>query len=203
MDVFQPAVITEATTEPVSMAEAKAHCRIDGSAGDASLTLMIGAARRYLEDRTNRTFHQKTLEWYPAEWPDTNRIRLPRATPLVSITSVKYYSASGAETTWGSSNYLADTYSTPGAIVLADGVSWPSGAQYPVAPIRIRYVAGIATASPVTEADSAIKHAMLLLLGGMWEYRESELMQQTNAMQLLAAKYGAEAFIQRLTVHLT
>jgi len=197
--MFEPLVITPPIKEPISLAEAKLQCRVDGSTEDALLSLFIAAARNYIEWRTARTIHETTLEYVLDSWPGTDRIVLPRATPLIEIVSVKYKDSVAAETTWTPTEYVEDKDFTPGALVLGYGLSWPSFTQYPVSPIRIRYKAGLATASPEVEASDAIKYPALLLVAGMYENRESENITDRGNLQKLASDYGVEAFLSRLT----
>jgi uncharacterized phiE125 gp8 family phage protein len=196
--LVSPLVITGPTTEPISLAEVKSQLRIDGSTEDTLLNLYIAAAREYCENRTGRTFHQQTLEWVLDAFPSGSSITLPRATPLIAISSVKYKDSDGTETTWSSAEYIADTDSVPGGLVLGYNESWPSFTPYPVSPIRIRYTAGIATTSPVTEASDLIKTPHLLLVGGLYENRESEITEA--GLTRISLEYGVEAFLSQLEV---
>lgn len=190
-----PKLITAPSVEPVSVTEAKSAHNISISDDDTLIGIFIKAAREYFEWRTGRTVHETVWEYVLENWPAKDYIALPRATPLISITSVIYKDSDGAATTWSSSEYIADSDEMPGRVVLAYNQSWPSFTPYPVSPIRIRYKAGIATASPVTEADAWIKLPILLLVGGMYANRESEIVTNFAMVQETALKYGVEAFI--------
>ena len=205
--IYRPIVITGPTTEPISTAEARQHLRLDelsdgeeNTAQESELGRMISAARYFLEQSTGRTFHEQTLEWVTDHWPRDYFV-LPRATPLISITSLKWKGTSGTETTVSASDYIADTDSTPGRLVRAYGVSWPSTTLFPSNPIRIRYRAGVATSSPVEEVGSEVKLPMLLLLAGMWENRESETVTDMKTIESLALRWGVEKWITELMVH--
>lgn len=206
--IYAPLVITAPVKEPVSIAEVRQHIRVDAPADSGEntkqeneITLMIRAARHFVEKTTGRTIHQQTLEWVLDVWPSDNFIALRRATPLVSITSLKYKDKDGVESTVATTEYIADTDSTPGRLVLAYGKSWPSATLYPVHPIRARYVAGIATTSPVTEAGDEFKIPMLLLIGGLWENRESEVITDRARIEAIALQWSINKFITDLTVH--
>lgn len=203
--IYPPKVITDATVEPISLAEAQAQGRIDTTtAADDSLIedIFIPAARRYLEDRTGRTFHQKTLEWifdrFPCSSLDPLCLRL--ATPLITVTSVKYKDSAAAETTWGASNYIVDVDASVGRIVPAYQVQWPIYTPYPIQSVRVRGTAGIATASPITEAGADIKYPMCMLVAAMFENREAESIPERSVMDTLSFKYGVEAYISKLKV---
>jgi len=81
-------------TEPIALADAKAHLQIDHAAEDDYLEdFLIPAARRYAETLTHRSFITQTwvlrLNGFGG-----GPIYLPRP-PLVSITSVAYTDTAG------------------------------------------------------------------------------------------------------------
>jgi uncharacterized phiE125 gp8 family phage protein len=200
--MITPTTITPPIKEPVSLAEAQAALHVASATDNNTLlTLYISAARRYYEWRTSRTVHQTTLEYALDYFPAMDQpIRLPRATPLITITSVIYTNSAGTPATMtATTDYIPDTDSLPGRVVLTYGKSWPSFTPYPMNAVRIRYVAGIATTSPVTEADADVKLPILLLVGGMWENREGFVVSD-GALSKVAIDYGIEAFIGKQMV---
>lgn len=196
-----PVVVTAPTTEPVSVAEFKEHANIVGTDNDAVLIpIYITAARKHLEWRTGRTIHQTTYDLFLDDWPDEDPyIELPRATPLVSVTTITYKDSAGTVNTWSSSLYVADTDSVPGRIYPAYGETWPSFTPYPASPIKVRYVAGIATASPIVQAASDIKLATMLLVAAAFENREPELVAP-NMVMIEPKCFGLKSIIEQLTV---
>jgi uncharacterized phiE125 gp8 family phage protein len=208
INVPPPDIVQEVRTisgpaiEPVSLAEVLAQARIDVTvtAEEALIgNVYIPACREYLEHRTGRTFHEKTLEWMLSGFPAFGKpIRLLHATSLNSITTVTYYDSAGTPTVWPSSNYIADTFSRVGRLVPAYNVPYPCPVLYPVWPVRILGTAGIATTSPATDAPSACKQAMLLLVAAAWENREAEHIPDRNLLKTLSLEYGVESFIYQL-----
>lgn len=182
--MITPKVITGPTTEPISATEAKLHCRIDTSADDTLVAQYIKAARKLIEKATGRTIHQQTLEWHLDAFPSESYIVLPRATPLISITSITYKDSDATVNTMSASEYIADTDTMPGRVVLAYNASWPSFTAYPVNPIKVRYTAGIATASPVTECGEDIKIPMYLLTAHLYENKELASEQELSEIPL-------------------
>jgi uncharacterized phiE125 gp8 family phage protein len=162
-------VITGPISEPVSLAEAKAQCRVDVTDDDALLTALIVAAREEVERHTWHAMVSQTLELVLDRWPACTFVELPRP-PLASVTSIKYKDADGTETTWNSANYIVAAAHIPGRVVLADGASWPSDTLYPTEAIRIRYVAGWASAAVVPQS---LKQSMLMLIAHWYEMREA------------------------------
>jgi uncharacterized phiE125 gp8 family phage protein len=198
--IYTPSVITDSSIEAVSLADFKEHVRVTTTTEDTLMEAILTTARITFENLTGRTVHEKVLEWPLSAWPSGDTIVLPRATPLVSITSIKYKSAAGVESTMAAASYIADTVSTPGRVTLASGYSWPSGDLYPVHPIRVRYVAGIANASPQTEAAQNIQAAIKYIAAALWEHREPEP-EPDRIGVLLRRQWGLPILIENLIVH--
>jgi uncharacterized phiE125 gp8 family phage protein len=198
---IEPNIIVDAIKEPVTVAEAKLHTRDDYSESDALYAIWIAAARDYVEAHAGITVHEKTLEITLDHWPMGDQIILPRATPLISVTSMIYYDTDGTPTTMTpTTEYLVDIDSKPGRIVLPYSTSWPSTTLRPANGIRIRYKAGIATASPETECSAAVKHPVLMLVNAYDRNRSAESVPDRATMSMIALRYGADAFIERLRV---
>lgn len=176
-------LITPPAEEPISVGEAKAHCRVSITDDDALLSALVIAARQHVESYTRRALITQTWEGTLDQFPDSGQaayrglgttvgreseIALPLP-PLVSVTSVKYLeTAAGALTTLATTEYLVDTASQPGRLTPAYGKYWPC--TYPVMnAVTIRYVAGYGAAGAVPQA---VKQAMLLLIGSWYDARE-------------------------------
>lgn len=162
-------LITAPASEPVTVAEAKAHCRVDISDDDTLIERLITAARRRVEHDCLHALLTQTWELVLGGFPDSDRIELPYP-PLQSITSVTYINSANASTVWGSSNYHADTDRTPGRLVAAYGVSWPSFTPRPYSAVKVRYVAGWTAAANV---PAELRQALLLLVAHWYEQREA------------------------------
>lgn len=161
-------LITAPASEPVTLSEAKLHVRQDIDTDDTLITAQITTAREEVERISCHALLTQTWEMVLDCWPTGDEIRLPRP-PLQSVTSVKVTDTAGVETTWDAANYIVDTDSVPGRIVLAYGMNWPSTNLKPVGGIRIRYVSGWTSAGVVPQS---FKQAMLLLVGHWYETRE-------------------------------
>lgn len=196
----EPTVISGPVKEAVGLGEAKLQCKVDYWEDDELFAIWIAAARDYVEAQAGITIHEKTLETTRDYFPGCNYIRLPRATPLIAVTSMIYTSAAGVATTWPSSNYIVDTDSKVGRIVLADGISWPSDDLLPANGIRIRYRAGLATASPEVECEAKYKYPIMLLINGFDRNRSAESMPDRATMSMIAINFGVNAWIDRLRV---
>lgn len=149
-------LITAPTVEPVTLTTMKAYLRIDGTDSDTLLTSLLAAGRAYAEAFQNRAYLTQTWEASFDDFPESP-FELPRP-PLASVTSIKYTNSAGVEATVTSSDYQVDTDSTPGRVALKDGVSWPNVTLQPLAGVKVRFVCGNTTASPVSDL---VKNAIM------------------------------------------
>ncbi len=90
---------------------------------------------------------------------------------VTAVTSVTYEDSTGTTATFtaSTSGYYVDIDSEPARIVLSYGVNWPSFTERPSNAIRIRYQAGYTTLPEDT------KHAILMLAGAYYTYRDVEI----------------------------
>jgi uncharacterized phiE125 gp8 family phage protein len=165
-------LVTAPATEPVTLAEAKAHLRVDLSDDDLLIESLVSAARAHIEDATGRALITQTWRLNLDNWPAADYIRLPRP-PAQSVSSVVYTNSAGTAATLSSTTaYSVDTDSEPGRIVLRYGQTWPSVTLTPVNPIVITYIAGYGRAESVPQP---LKQAVLLLVGHWYENREGSI----------------------------
>lgn len=177
-------LVTGPALEPVTLAEAKAHCRVSIADDDALLTGYILAAREFVERHTRRSIITQTWDYKPDQrgscWPQHydcwrkdwySGIEIPLP-PLVSVTSVSYVDSAGDSQTLAADQYqvvIRNGKSREGLIVPAYSVSWPSlRDQYDN--VTVRFVAGYGGLESV---PNAIRQAMLLLVGHWYESREA------------------------------
>lgn len=152
-------------TEPVTVNDARKHCRIFTNDEDGMIEGWIVAARRYCESYLDRQLVSATWLLKFSEFPEV--IYVPRP-PLVSVTSISYVDTAGAAQTLSASAYEVKTPTkAQGRIELADGYSWPS-----IRSATVTYVAGYGSASAVPQT---IKHAIYMLVAGWCEHREGIL----------------------------
>lgn len=168
-------LITPPAAEPVTLAQAKSHLRVDHTNDDALISSLIVASRGYCENFTARAFITQTWELVIDEFP-ANEIMIPLP-PLQSVVSISYDDPAALETVISSSSYAVDTVSQPGWVLPPANVGWPSTFDS-INTVRIRFIAGYApgTTSPVDLAENvpqSIKAAILLYVGQLYENREN------------------------------
>lgn len=179
-------IVTPAVTQPLTIDEVKRHLRIDVNDDDIVIAPMLAAGVAHVENHISGALMTQTWDMFLDEWPEDDMIALPKP-PLQSVTSIQYTPDGGVLSTFASSNYIVDTASTPGRIVLNRNAAWPTDTLQAANGVVIRFVCGYTSAANV---PGPIKHALKLLLGDMYENREDTLVGQGySAMPLpLSAK---------------
>lgn len=184
-------LITPPAVEPVSLAEAKQHLRVDITDDDALITALITAAREYCEGFQNRAYITQVWQLWLDSWPDGSEIRIPKP-PLQSVTSVKYYGADNTEYTLPPADYFVDTKSEPGRIVLAYERTWPSVTLRPANAVCIEFVAGYG--DDAGKVPQKVRQAIYLLIGHWYENREAVRVAMQRG-ETLPVPFGVDALL--------
>ncbi len=179
-------VVTPPASEPITVAEAKQHCRVDISTDDAYIGSLITVAREYVENVLGRRIVTQTwdlkLDRFPPGFRD---FRVPYG-PWQSITSIQYIALDGTTQTWASTHYNLDAATFEPRVYL----SWMD--IYPVPrPIQnavtIRHVSGYAT------VPENYKHMVRLLVSHYYDTARNvvdglKLMKTPRAFDSLLAQ---------------
>ncbi|MGZ9812041.1 head-tail connector protein [Pseudoroseicyclus sp. H15] len=179
-----PVLITPPAGTPVSLAEAKAHLRVDGPDEDGLIAAYIEAATAHLDGWTGilgralmpQTWRQAFDCWSP-------RMALPLF-PVLSVEAVTYLDGEGAEQTLAQEAYELRTDSAGAYLCLLE-VSLAAR----VGSIAITYRAGYADAAAVPRP---IHVAILLQVAALYEHREASIeggLAENPAVHALLAPY--------------
>lgn len=179
-------LVTPATVEPVTLAQANFHLRLTTDATDVTaqpedtlVAALITAARQSAEEYLNRAIAEATYEYRGASFD----MAIPMA-PVQSIVSLKYVDTAGAlQTVLAPAYELAGTPAEP-LIRAAYGTSWPSDVRGQDDSIRLQFVAGYSAGNPLPKP---IYQAVLLMVGHLFENRED-----STALQLRELPMGAK-----------
>lgn len=178
--------VTAPAGYPVTLAEAKAHLRVSFSDDDTLIEAYIGAATTAVEQKVGRPLMTQTLR--VAERAPEGSVKL-RA-PLQAITAINYYDPQNVLQTATVSDYLLIADDDSAEIIPGPGVNFP--ALYPRDDaFRVTFTAGYGTAAQV---PVALKQAILLLVGHLYENREA-VGQAMDALPM-----GVDYFVGTLQV---
>jgi len=160
--MYNTTLITPPAAEPISTADAKAHCRVTiATVEDTYIDALVKAARTHVEKAYGLALITQTWDMYMQDWPagDSFHLRLP---PLQSVTSIKYTNTDATEAEFSSALYHVDIAKEPGRVKLAYGQSWPTVTLKTVNPIVVRFIAGFGVAGANVPADIILAMKFLI-----------------------------------------
>lgn len=162
---------TAPAAAPVTLAEAKAHLRVDHAEDDAMITGMIAAATDHLDGWTGTLGRCLVSQGWTRDadgFPCGAVIPLPFRS--ASDVEVSYFAPGATERAIFSSDAWFLIQGPRGAAVrLAAGAAWPATADRPDA-VRVVGTYGFGAASDV---PPAIRAAILLMIGDLYKNRET------------------------------
>ena len=184
MLAMAPIRVTGPTSQPVTLAEAKALARIDANDEDVLISFLIEVATGYLDGWSGalgRAILTQTWRQHFANFEQDLRLVLG---PVQSISSVVYHDETNTHVVLDSSLYsLLHDYR--GAFVHFSQETWPTIYDKPDS-VFVTYVCGEATAKP------DIKHLICLLVGQWFAHREA--VGQANTREL---EYAVKALTSK------
>lgn len=206
------ALVTPPASEPVTVAEAKAHARIETAADDTLIGTYITGARELVEKLTGRALITQTwsltLDAWPGDprnddWHDGVR-EAPinfyesahvdiRKAPFLAITSVETLDESDDETVWASSNYYAVKHQGFGRLVKKQGAVWPSIVNRSHGAIVITFTAGYG--SLAADVPMGLRQAIKDIVSYWYENREA-----VSGVNMSEAPAKTQALIQQFRV---
>ena len=160
------ALIAAPTLEPVALADAKAHLRLDTDDDDALIAAAIAAARVHVEVATRRVLIEQGWRVSLDAWPRKRILTIPVA-PLIAVDAVTVYDAAGDPVVVPADDYEVDAVSVPGRLVLASPVPAPAGRA--VNGIEIDVTAGYGPSS--VEVPAPLRQAIMMLVAHWYEHR--------------------------------
>lgn len=166
-------IITEATANPITLADIKLHLSIFDTADDTYLAEILLAAQQQVSQFLGEYVSPTTLR---VDVCCYNTIRLPQK-QVASITSVQYYDVNNNLQTLASSNYIFDD-SSDGAYIVFTGNSLPQLSNDYVNPIRVTYVANI----PST--PDTVRQAIRIVAGEMYQTRSLSTNNNVQSLPL-------------------
>ena len=149
-------------TEPITLAQAKLHMRVEHDADGSLITGFITAARETAEHELGRPIEAQAWRISLDAFPPAE---LHLGPDVTSITSIQYLDAAGDLQTLAAEAYVLDTGDPTASFVLpADGYEWPATADAANA-VRLQIVCGL------TPLPEVVRAWMLLRIGTLYQHR--------------------------------
>jgi uncharacterized phiE125 gp8 family phage protein len=154
-------------SEPVTVAEARAHLRIDTPQEDTLIASLILAARLHVETALGLVLITQSWRLLLDRWPLERDLEMPLR-PLQTIDAVRVLPAEGAPAVIEEAAYIADTVGVPPRLVRT-GVIWPQPGRAANG-IEIDFTAGYGPQA--SDVPPPIRQALMLLIAHWHERRE-------------------------------
>lgn len=177
-----PNLKTPPVKRPVTLDQAKAHCRVDHDDDNHVLLQAINAAVEWVETNTGRALITRTYEIGQSDLGGCIELPMP---PLQSVESITYVDEEGNQQTLAADQYQVQTWVAPGYVLPAYDVTWPKVREQ-INSVVVEYKAGYGEDAEDVPAD--IRSALLLLVGHFYENREQNVIGTVTA----ELKFGVE-----------
>lgn len=176
--------------EPVTLAEARAHLRLDGEVGDnpledAAVASLITAARQAAEEFTARIFTAALYELRVDAF--AAKIEFPVA-PVRMITAITYIDPAGTSQIFEEDQYWFHDHSDEPALLAMPDMLYPATLAMPGV-VRITFTGGYDEDSPIPRA---VVQAILLIIGHLYENRQDVV---TSDKEPFAMPMGSKAIL--------
>jgi uncharacterized phiE125 gp8 family phage protein len=148
-------LITPPVNMAVSLADARTAGRLNGTALDTELEMVVRGITEDAEHATGRAFITQTWRVTLDSFPDAIRLA---ASPVQSVASVKYLDVSGVEQTLDPLDYTVDLVSEPAYIAPAPDLAWPTTYDR-INAVYVDFVCGYGSAD--TDVPSGVKSYIL------------------------------------------
>ncbi|MEX0859719.1 MAG: head-tail connector protein [Cucumibacter sp.] len=165
-------------TEPISLADAKAYLRVDSGDEDNLISTLIAAGRVHLEAITRRAMIDQNWRVILDAWPQGDEVSLPLG-PFRALLAVRIFDEAGAATELPLAQFLPETGSAPGRIVLPGTVAGTPLARERLA-VEIDFTAGYG--EDPGDVPAGLKQALMSLVAHWFEHREAVLMAGSGAI---------------------
>lgn len=154
---------TPPAEEPVSLAEAKAFLRLDGSEEDALIDTLIKAGREHLEAVTGLSLITQSWRLYRDDWPSSGMISLAHG-PVRSVDRVTVYDRIGTPVEKTLTTARLDGAARPARYYLPE----LAGVGAELNGIEVEFTTGFGAAGDVPDAA---KQAILRHVAHMFVFR--------------------------------
>ena len=158
------ALITGPAVEPLSLAEVKAHLRVDHDHEDALITDTLNAARQYCEFASGHKFITQAWRQYETCLP-ADRLVCLSLQPVQSVSAVTVFDIDGNPTVLAAQDIELIRGANPSLLRLSNTIDTALGRNG----IEIDLIVGMGDLG--VDVPDTIKRAILLLVAHWYEFR--------------------------------
>ncbi len=174
--------------EPISLAEAKLHLRVDITDDDTLISTMITAARMHAEMLTHRAFVSQDWKYVLDSFPGPSQMGIPwgkaftlpghaaflEKSPVKYVSQIQYLDMTGTQQVMPTTDYVIDYSSEPCRITPWFGKIWPIPLPQ-IGACEIDFTAGYVAPIVANTVDSSIT------IQGAWEsYAIGDVIRLSN-----------------------
>lgn len=154
--------------EPIALAEAKAHLRVDTSSEDSLIQSLIMASRLHIEAALDLALITQTWRHQRDVWPPSRVLILPLR-PIQSVTAVTLHDDDETSRSLDTGAFVLDGFANPARLVWRGHGAVPAAGMVANG-IEIDFVAGHGDGA--ADVPQPIRQALLLLVAHWYENRE-------------------------------
>jgi hypothetical protein len=188
--------------EPISLAEAKLHLRVDHIDDDALISNLIISCRQLVESHIHMSLIEQVWRWTFDKWSEVTKfktdnngkvtifpasgghyISLPQK-PLIGVDNITTYDTDDLPTAWDLSNIILDK--GEGRIYRLSGSSWPIASRE-IGGIEITFRVGYGV-NP-TDVPAPIRQAILQMVAHYYQYRDEPAAQMPSTAVSMLRPY--------------
>lgn len=154
--------------EPLTLAEAKSHLRVDHGDEDTLIQSLITSARLHVETLTGRVLMTQSWRLVLDDWPRRNILSIPLG-PVQAVGAVRVYEDEDIVLTIDAANYLVETSGVPARLAMRGHKAWPRPGR-PFGGIEIDFTAGYG--DNAEDVPASLRQAIRQLVAHWYANRE-------------------------------
>ncbi len=183
-------VTTAPATEIWTVSEVKNYLKIDTSADDTLISVLIQSARQVAESYLNQALITQTIT------EKLDRLNNPTiylsVSPVIAVSSFQYADSNNTTQTFSADNYIVDTFTKPARLALGFSKTWPT-LYGNINDVTITYTAGYS--SQPSGVPYQIRQAILMMIADSYDNREDYVKKLPTASEYLLDNYRVQYFV--------
>lgn len=190
-------LVTPPAVEPVSVAEIKAHARVDFADDDALLAAFGVAARQHFERQTNRSLISQSWRLDLRGVP-YGPLRLAHG-PVSAVTGIAYVDFAGVSQAWDPERWQSDLSGDVGLVAPQPGECWPCADPSAFASLSVSFDAGY---GPAADDVPDLARLAIRMLAAHWYANREAVVIAAGTVSAIEVPSAAQMILDSYTVPL-